>query len=494
VAGLVVPNAGSGASAELIAQASSDTVDWTILSMSQMGYGVLITAADAVLTPCKVTAQASPNSTVQVAAGNLTGGGGIYSPAATASLSIASNSSGSPRFDLVVYRIGTGYTVIQGTPAPAPFTAFPTPTWNTDIVLAAIYVADSFGTITNAEIVDKRQPIDFYDWSVTLAPPVQLVATANAHGTALKTLSIVTLNIGDLVVLSVYAAGATVTVTAVSGGGVNTWNKLTSLNTSSAYGDLAVWWGVVSTAGTATATITTTAAGTIYLLSATVTASLGPSTTWTVDQQATATSTSASGTFPSVWNSGYSPEFYVGAMSAASGSPGGSTAGFTYDLPASSNLALVHANNPGAAAPGSSASNNLVPGWTATAGDQQFITATFAPSAPPITPVWLFVGAAGQPTFGTGWSNAGGSAQTVSFRRIGDKVELRGNGTSNGTTTTAFTLPSGYRPLNQLQQAATVGAAVGVITVQGSGAVLLSNELGGAVNGGASFDFSFSVS
>ena len=143
---LIIPNAGSGASAELLAQGAPDTVDFSILAGALGG----------VTSGCAVSAQSTPNGTVKSALGVVVVAGVSYSVSAAASLTITSNSSGNPRFDLVIYRVGTGVMVLAGTAAAAPYTAFPTPTFTTDCVLAAVYVANGFSTITNAEIVDKR--------------------------------------------------------------------------------------------------------------------------------------------------------------------------------------------------------------------------------------------------------------------------------------------------------------------------------------------------
>jgi hypothetical protein len=492
--GLYIPNAGSGASAELVAQSSPDSLDYTILSMASMGYGVLITAADALVSPCKVQAQSSPNATVKVAAGSVCAGGGIYNPAASASLSIASNSSGNPRFDLVVHRIGTGYLVIQGTAAPAPYTAFPAIQENTDVVLAAVYVANGFSSITNAEIIDKRQPVEYYDWSLTLTPPIQQMGSGtSASGTALKTLSVTTYHAGDLVVLSVYSAGAAVTVTAVSGGGVTTWTKQSNVNTNATYGDLAVWYGVVTSSGTATVTITTTATGTITLSAVNITASLGSSTAWTVDQvPSTSTSNAASGSFPTSWNSGYVPELYFGAMSATGGSVGGSNAGFTYYAATGNTLENVFSSAPGIS-PGALSINTAAPAWTSTAGNNQLIGFTVAATSQPITPAWT--GVTGGVGFSAGFANTGAPYFNVMFRRIGDMVQLRGLASQTGSAgfpSTVFFLPQGYHPTNTNRFATSVGGILGEVTVSNIGQVIV---VSGTLNSFSVYDgIQFSVS
>lgn len=98
---------------------------------------------------------------------------------------------------------------------------------------------------------------------------------------------------------------------------------------------------------------------------------------------------------------------------------------------------------------------------------------------------WHEIGsAAPNPAFATSWSNVGGGEDTVAFRKAVDgQVWLKGYiaataGPGQGNTTTAFTLPDGYRPLTQ-QRLPCVGQAGGVfytghIVVKTNGAVSVS--------------------
>lgn len=62
---------------------------------------------------------------------------------------------------------------------------------------------------------------------------------------------------------------------------------------------------------------------------------------------------------------------------------------------------------------------------------------------------WHIIGAAGEPAFGSGWTNYGGGWQTGRFTKIGDFVYLSGLITRSTTaTTTAFALPAGYTNTN----------------------------------------------
>lgn len=119
-----------------------------------------------------VAAQGSPNNTVSVAAGELwipgssqTYQGNYYARSdAAANVTIAANSSGNPRIDLICAQVtdtdygqaSTTWTLIdvQGTPASSP-TVPNVPT--SAIALAQIAVANGFSSITNANITDVRK-------------------------------------------------------------------------------------------------------------------------------------------------------------------------------------------------------------------------------------------------------------------------------------------------------------------------------------------------
>lgn len=148
---LTIPNTASGATAEQLAQGAPDSLDYSILAYGDAGVGVI--------TGCVVSAQSSPNATVQVSAGMVSVGNAGYAVGSVASLTIGANVSGNPRFDLVIYRVGVGVMVLAGTPGVAPYTAFPAITFTTDIALAAIYVANGFSTITNSEIISKQATV-----------------------------------------------------------------------------------------------------------------------------------------------------------------------------------------------------------------------------------------------------------------------------------------------------------------------------------------------
>lgn len=54
------------------------------------------------------------------------------------------------------------------------------------------------------------------------------------------------------------------------------------------------------------------------------------------------------------------------------------------------------------------------------------------------------------PTLTNSWVNYGGSESTAGYRKIGDRVELRGLIKDGTLAAAAFTLPTGFRPPNNV--------------------------------------------
>lgn len=78
------------------------------------------------------------------------------------------------------------------------------------------------------------------------------------------------------------------------------------------------------------------------------------------------------------------------------------------------------------------------------------------------------------PAFSNSWVNFGGAYQTAQYRKVGDRVELRGT-VKNGTAlTTIFTLPSGFRPPASQIFPCVSSALFGAITITSAGAVTQS--------------------
>lgn len=65
---------------------------------------------------------------------------------------------------------------------------------------------------------------------------------------------------------------------------------------------------------------------------------------------------------------------------------------------------------------------------------------------PGVVDYWHYVGAAGEPAFGTGWEHLGGTSPRMRYKKMPDgTVRVQGS-VKNGTTNVIFTLPVGYRP------------------------------------------------
>ena len=116
-------------------------------------------------TACAVSAQASPNNTVKVAAGGAvltaTGAGlfGSYHFSNDADLTspTITPTSTNPRIDLVIFRVTTGVPaieIVQGVAAPSP--TEPTITGDNYLLLARLDIPASTTNITNAMITDRR--------------------------------------------------------------------------------------------------------------------------------------------------------------------------------------------------------------------------------------------------------------------------------------------------------------------------------------------------
>jgi hypothetical protein len=170
----------------------------------------------------------------------------------------------------------------------------------------------------------------------TLAPQVGIRpvgAMVFAGGSALKTLAVTPTAVGNVLVLAVGEQNTAAGITAVSGGGVTTWTKLISALPGNPPGCAEIWFGTITTAGSATVTITTTAANWIALNAQEFT--IGRPATWTADGSGAAsvsTSAATSGNYPSVTPAA-SAELYVGFAAVWSGAISGSTAGVTYVPP-----------------------------------------------------------------------------------------------------------------------------------------------------------------
>jgi len=136
-----IPNA---ADAEDVTQAQPDSRDFSaMISAAFSGTGVV--------SGCAVTAQATPNMTVAVAAGTVA----INTTTAAvtgANVTITAANATNPRFDLICVAAAGVLSAVAGTAAAAP--VFPDPAGK--VVLAAVRVPAAATAINSQKIVDKR--------------------------------------------------------------------------------------------------------------------------------------------------------------------------------------------------------------------------------------------------------------------------------------------------------------------------------------------------
>src|SRR5262245_14966253 len=134
-----IPNA---AAAEDPSQAQVDSGDFDVLVAAFAGTGVV--------SGCAVTAQASPDMTLAVAAGTVAVAG--TSVAVTGgNVTITAANATNPRFDLVVVSNTGVKSVTAGTPAAQPiFPAIPA----NSVVLASVRVPAGAGNINSQKIWD----------------------------------------------------------------------------------------------------------------------------------------------------------------------------------------------------------------------------------------------------------------------------------------------------------------------------------------------------
>jgi hypothetical protein len=139
--GFYIPNAPD---ASVIDQSEPDSVDFVALGNRKSG----------VISGCEVTAQVSPNQTVQVSAGEVLTEGVYKTVSSSSNLSVGLGSSAGPRFDLVVATSTGSLVVREGTANSNP--TFPNLS-SGDVLLAAVYrTSGTASTVDNTQIIDKR--------------------------------------------------------------------------------------------------------------------------------------------------------------------------------------------------------------------------------------------------------------------------------------------------------------------------------------------------
>lgn len=141
--GFTIPNAPD---ASVIDQSEPDSGDFVALGNRKTG----------VISGCAVTAQSSPDQTVQIASGEVITNGVYRTINAVNSLAMGQGTAGSARFDLVVVNSSGSVVKRDGSATAGVNPTFPT-LQEGDVLLAAVYrAAGTSDVISNTRITDKR--------------------------------------------------------------------------------------------------------------------------------------------------------------------------------------------------------------------------------------------------------------------------------------------------------------------------------------------------
>jgi hypothetical protein len=91
------------------------------------------------------------------------------------------------------------------------------------------------------------------------------------------------------------------------------------------------------------------------------------------------------------------------------------------------------------------------------------------------------------PTLLNAWANSGAPLQVAEYRKVGDRVDLRGCVTGGTIGLAIFTLPTGFRPPANVSFAVNSTGAFGALTVTSAGAVVPSVGTAGSFHFNVSF-------
>jgi hypothetical protein len=104
-------------------------------------------------------------------------------------------------------------------------------------------------------------------------------------------------------------------------------------------------------------------------------------------------------------------------------------------------------------------------------GSDNFPNAAIAGAKLAAPEAWREVGATGQPAFQNSWANLGGSSTAAFFKDLSGVVHLKGMVTL-GTAASIFTLPVGYRPLQDARFIEADNVNSTMVMVMATGLVL----------------------
>lgn len=218
--------------------------------------------------------------------------------------------------------------------------------------LAAVLNSATFDSTNN------RVALNFQPGTQPTISAVGAAATGGGAGTT--TLAVNPTAVGDVLVLATNLTSTSLSVSAVSGGGVSSWQQAASSFVGSG-STVGMWMGTVTTAGSSTITITgsgSLASTTVRLISQQFTSTLGSSTQWAIAVTASGLTSlsSTTVTYPTIVPDG-TKQAYVGyAETAQTSSTLGATSGYTVQLDNGNNALIYNPNVTGAQSPTSAQS------------------------------------------------------------------------------------------------------------------------------------------
>jgi hypothetical protein len=259
---------------------------------------------------------------------------------------------------------GTGVTITGSNFTGASAVTFGTVAATTYSVtnsgsIAATAPMASAGTVdvrvtVNGVTSAVNEPGDEFTYKVPTTGTITAVGTlASVEGSGTSTLAVSPKTAGDVLVVFAQTSAAGFTVSSVSGGGVATWTKALSF-AGSVGADEEIWYGKVTTTGSATVSFSWSSSITGHVAEYGVeefSAGLGASTVWATDKTGTLNNASSTTVaMPSLTPAG-TGELYFGYSAVAGTAAAGTTSGVTYAVTAEANVAAYDPGVSGALSP-----------------------------------------------------------------------------------------------------------------------------------------------
>jgi hypothetical protein len=169
--------------------------------------------------------------------------------------------------------------------------------------------------------------------SASVAPassPAAISAVGSPYiTTGATTLSVSPQKVGDLMTVALYVDGSTpeTTVDSVTGGGVNNWLEDTAVSEDGYDGQ--IWWGVVTSAGSSTVTLSVSGSYVADEIVAQEFGAVGTGVRWSAGEAGHSLSTTSTVTFPALTPTS-SSELYFGYGLLSGTGLGSCTGGFIY--------------------------------------------------------------------------------------------------------------------------------------------------------------------